>query len=405
MSTQKPTPRTVKVELLLAKLASLPLMEESVFHSVKFLDGKIEKEVCDLLLMHRKEALIVQVKAQGKSRNDSASRKWAAKQFPSAASQVAGARRTLTERPTWCQHKVSGRVDFAPQDAKPRHGLVLLECEVEAVVEPAVSGGRDLQPPFTVMSIKDFLYVVHYLRTWRDIAKYLDARFAVLRAPDDRTIGNELALIGYYTAMGDSFRGCSGIADARIVAARGQHVEPNSAFRDRELHLASILEDLMQRIPKTTEMQLPGDVVAKTKVPFVVGQAAIRDELCHLTIQERAAIGEQIGHMSGRLIDERPAKPLYGAVRFNRHPDRVYMIVVAADANHADLSATSMEVTIAACVHYSKSVGITFVLNQIGDELRFNLAKFENVQWDAEMAAAGQEYFGHIRPRTVGLAR
>jgi len=409
MSKSKETARTVRVEALVARLASFPLMRESVFHSPKFLDVKIEKEICDILLVHRNEAIVIQVKAQEKPRDNDATYKWVAKQFLRAASQVVGAQRTLLEHSAWCQHESFGRVELPAGTLKPRHSLVLLECEVEALVESAESATRlrGSHVPFSVMSIKDFLYLLHYLRTWRDLAKYLDARSACLRPPDSRTIGNELALLSYYTAMRDSFRDCTGIADARLVSARGEHVASDSAFREKERNLASILESLMENMSTMTATTLPDELerIESWSIPFEQGQAEIRDELCNLTIQERAALGEQIGQLSKRLMEDKLAAALYGAVRFSRQPERLYMVIVGAEADHESLGMQAMDLTIAGCIYYSKSIGITLLLNQSGDTLRFSLARFENVQWDAEMAAAGQEYFSQVRPRSVSLAR
>jgi len=409
MQEPKDLPRTVRAESVLAAFASMPLMRQTVFQSPKFLDGKIEKEVCDHLLVHRGEAIVIQMKAQEEPRDELTTRKWAAKQFPKALSQAIGARRTLRERTTWCEHDDYGRVDFAPGAIKLRHILVLLESEFEVLLEAPEPSllARASKERVTVMSIQDFLCLLRHQRTWRDLVKYLEARHDCLQSPDNLTIGNELALVGYYTAMRDSFRGCRGIADARIVHAKGEHVEPGSAFRDKERLLASILESLMGQLPTMKKTTMPPELqhLEARFAPIEQAQIELRDELCDLTIQERAALGEQIGVISTRFIETKPDAPLYGAVRFNRHPDHLFMVVLGSSADQESLAVEAMDLTISGCVHYERTVGIALVLNQVGEFQTFNIAKIENVQWDAEMAEAGREHFGHVHPRSVTVAR
>ena len=91
MSKPEELPRTIRAEAVLAAFASTPLMRQSVFRSPKFLDGKIDKEVCDTLLVHRGEAIVIQMKAHQEPKSEQATRKWVAKQFPSL---VAGDRRS-----------------------------------------------------------------------------------------------------------------------------------------------------------------------------------------------------------------------------------------------------------------------------------------------------------------------
>lgn len=403
-----PNARTLNVERVVAELVSLPLMRENVFHSAKYLDGTTEKEVCDLLLVHRDGAIVVSIKAQEKKRDEAKTHRWLRNTAGKALSQLRGAYTTLKNREYWCEHGVRGRVHFQPGEIRPHHGLALLESRFESVVD--VDGAEldrlGTTTPVTLMGITDFLYVTSYLRTWRDLVRYLDSRSSVLRDPDRRVMGAEPSLFGYYTAMRDTFSGCGGIADAKIVRAAGKHVSDGSAFRDRERALASILEDFIEAIATAGNLDLPPDAEGMSEPVCAVGKEVVRDDLCDLTIQERAELGEQIATLSQRVLAETEPEPIfYGAVRFGRYPKKVYVIIVARDTDHSEASVAAMDLTIAACVHYEKKTGVFLLANQVGPELCFSLGRFDDVRPSIEMVAAGQDYFGRVRPRTVRRGR
>jgi hypothetical protein len=163
----------------------------------------------------------------------------------------------------------------------------------------------------------------------------------------------------------------------------------------------------MDDMPTMTKTTMPPELrhLESRFAPIEQAQVELRDELCDLTIQERAALGEQIGVLSGRFIEDTPDGPLYGAVRFDRHPERLFVVVLGSNVDQGSLDVEAMDVTIAGCVHHGRTVGIALVLNQVGELLTFSLTKVKDVQWNAEMAEAGRECFGHIRPRRVGVAR
>lgn len=401
--------RTQQVERLAAEIAALPLMGEAVFHSVRFLDGRIEKEVCDVLILHDGEAIVVSVKAQGRRRDLSETKRWAEKQAPKALAQLKGAYRTLKERQTWCQHTTFEQRTFAPASIVPIHGICLIESEFEAslAIDELSTGDTSRVARTSLMSITDFDHIVRYLRTWRDLVRYLESRHLCLRFPDSATLGAEVALLGYYTAMRDTFRGCLGIADAKILAARGEHVQHGAAFRGREALFSRPLEDVMRKMSVAVDLSLPADLehLQSSFATDLLQRDAVREHLCGLTIQERAAIGEQICLLCARMLEEQPSEPLYGGVRFNQHPDEVYVVVVGMEWDHAALSVSAIDLTIAACVYHGRSKGTAILLNQPGSQVQFTVCRIENVEPTVEMMAAGEEYFGHVGVRKVQRAR
>jgi hypothetical protein len=127
---------------MVAELAGRPLMRETVFHSAKYLDGQTEKELCDVLLVHRGQGILLSVKAQGRIRDPRATARWLAKNGIKAVAQLGGAYRTLASRDFWCEHPLSGRQEFAARQIAPVHGLALLE-----VVRARGRDGRDSPRP------------------------------------------------------------------------------------------------------------------------------------------------------------------------------------------------------------------------------------------------------------------
>lgn len=55
--------RTTWVEAQAARFCEFPLVAETVFHSLRYLKGGLEKEVCDILLRLRGDGIIVSLKA------------------------------------------------------------------------------------------------------------------------------------------------------------------------------------------------------------------------------------------------------------------------------------------------------------------------------------------------------
>jgi hypothetical protein len=390
----------------MVEIASAPLLDQAVLHSCRFLDSSIEKEVCDVLLLHRGQAIVIAVKAQDVRRDFGASRKWAGKSGRKGLAQVRGAYRTLRERPTWCQHHSLGRRDFAAGSIVPRHGVALVEAKQEMIVDVGEALSPDKSGVNTsLMSIDDFCNILHYLRTWRDLLCYLDARYRCLQFPDSATLGAEAALLGYYTAMRDTFQGCISIADAKLVTARGQHVRDGSAFRDREAAFATVLEELLACIAQP--MELPPELASWRAAADVTSESrmATREDFCDLTIQERAALGEQVCILSARVAEEQPSDPVYGGVRFTRRKDDAYMVVVAAGRDQDALRIDAMDLIISYCVYHGLKNGYAMALNQRDEGLTFDVMVVKNVEFSLEMMAAGEEHFGHIRQRKTEAMR
>lgn len=410
VSNAKASTRTLYMEKMVAELLGLPLIRENVFHSAKYFDGNNDKEVCDVLLMHRGQAIVVSIKAQDKERDQTATARWLKKNGTKAIAQLGGAYRTLSYHAIWCEHGILGKKYFQAGEITPRHGVVLLESKFEMLVnvEPDQIDRLGSVVPITLMTIQDFINLAQHLRTWRDLEAYLNSRWGVLQEPDRRVIGAELPLLGYYTAMKDTFSGCRSIDDAKIVTAAGRHVRDGSAFRDRERILASMLEDFIAGITIAGPVDLPPENEGLRQCFRISKEAKdiVRDDFCDLTIQERAMLGEQISYLSMRVAEsQEPDAAMYATVRSERRPHTVYVVLIARDWDHGEASFEAMDVTLAACAHFRRPTGVFLLGNQVGSELRFSIGRVENVEPTLEYIEAGEEDFGQTRPRKIEVLR
>jgi hypothetical protein len=119
--------RSKLAEIYAANFASIPLIAECVLLNPAFSDRHREREVCDLLLVLRDGALVIQMKSQDRARTSEKLTRWVEKQARKAASQIEGAIRTLRRHAVWCKHARRGRVEFQAGSLKLLQALVVVE--------------------------------------------------------------------------------------------------------------------------------------------------------------------------------------------------------------------------------------------------------------------------------------
>jgi hypothetical protein len=104
--------RTRWAEEFVEQFAALPLVREWVFRGPSRMDRGIEKEVCDLILSIRSDALLIQMKCQEDPASFPHAKRtnWVLKQAEGALTQIKGAIRSLKGVEIWCDHPRRGRV-------------------------------------------------------------------------------------------------------------------------------------------------------------------------------------------------------------------------------------------------------------------------------------------------------
>ena len=151
--------RTLWAEKFVDTFSSRPLTAECVFHSPQYIDKDKQKEVCDHLLILRRNAILVSMKCQDNptSRTGDKLRRWAIKNSTRAANQAKGALNTLAREHFWCDHSRRGRVDFEPSFIQVSHIVVLTEVLGDPVDLPDNLPLSLGEIPVTFLSVNDFL--------------------------------------------------------------------------------------------------------------------------------------------------------------------------------------------------------------------------------------------------------
>jgi hypothetical protein len=88
-----------------------------------------------------------------------------------------------------------------------------------------------------------------------------------------------------------------------------------------------------------------------------------------------------------------------------RLPEKIFVVVVAWEADHREACGDAVDLTMAACAYHQKSVGIWLLINQVGDSIRYGMERISDFKPTLEYAEAGREYFEHVQPRRVAVAR
>jgi hypothetical protein len=223
------------------------LVADFVLRSPKYLDGRIEKEVCDHIIEQSATALLIQLKTQDpvSPRSPAKELKWISKAVDAADRQTAGSVRVLSQAEVHADHARRGRVTIAPGQLSPKHALALVELRGQATITiPRLPRHRDGIPRH-FMTPGDFVAIVRELQTVPDLFDYLDAR-SKLPERVASTLGHEQVLLDWYLATGSSFEGLGSIEEAvarsaklrsgsQAVHLRVKHLEDEEARRFADL--------------------------------------------------------------------------------------------------------------------------------------------------------------------------
>jgi hypothetical protein len=191
--------RTDDAERVAAYIAQHPLLVESVYLRPRFMKGLREREVTDLLLVHRDHAIVIQIKCQEdpKARSGDKLRGWAEIHALEGVKQLGGALRTISSRDFWCDHPSLQRVHFRKGQLTPVYGVVLIEHR-----ERRLSVSEDLPldirgVPTGYFTLSDFCNHVTEFRTFSDLQRYLVERHT-LADFNHRLTGAEDGLRAHY---------------------------------------------------------------------------------------------------------------------------------------------------------------------------------------------------------------
>ena len=323
--------RTRWAEFHVESFVSPAFVSEFVFRSPQVFDGKLQREVADLLITRGEHALLVSQKCQ----EDPAAREpdkiagWAQKQAAGAVAQLKGAlRRVGDSNEIWCDHPRRGRASFP--NGLPPISYAVATVEVFSRVE--LRGDLPLEnrgTPICYLSVNDFLNVSHQLRTVPEMIRYLDARRQLPEA-ERRVIGAERVLFEYYLLFDGSFTGFASTADAAKVLA------------DRAAELAEIFHAKAERDEHAGTLERVADQLSGRHTSYADGLSAevlehyeptagrsaylkMQEILAGMHLAERAALG----HAFLGAIEKRKNRSgggfTFAAANVSSQPDWIFV--------------------------------------------------------------------------------
>jgi hypothetical protein len=297
--------RTQWAERQAEELLSAPFISEFVFRSPQTIDAS-QKEVADLLILHKGNGLLVSQKAQEdpESRSDGKNELWVLKAARKGANQLLGAMRP-SSKAIWCDHPRRGRVDFPAGLPPIAHGLVSVETlrpvdlQAAALELPLSRDGV----PISYFSLSDFFNVALQLRTVPELLRYLDARKDLPEAAQ-RRLGDELVLFEFYLLRG-TFAGCLGHGHAKAtVGAEASELAAVLERFEEYHHFSGLLEHVADSLATRSATCLDGltpELAAHFDAPDErVNYLLMQEVLADLPLRERAALGKQFADVCGR---------------------------------------------------------------------------------------------------------
>ncbi len=388
--------RSTWAEEQAAGFCEAPLTAETVFLRARYEKGG-EKEVCDLFLALRDEALLLSLKHQEDPdlRTGERLARWCGKAAKGAAAELVGAVRTVQERPFWCDHKRRGRVDFAPGALHARHAIAYVET-FEPVILQADLPDHARGVPVTYLASNDLLNLIKELRSFPDLREYLDARLK-LPLVVRRTIGHEKNLYAYYLLNGETFDGCRSLADIEAaLVANSPDLTRRIVEKQEEDSFARAVEyvadSLTVRAPDYA-MGLDAATLAKYDRPDQRSNYTILQEhLCDLRLPERRALGKILFRLSGQLA--RQKTDMVYRTFYSDRKDFLYVLAGTQGLDRPEILKRAELLMVAGLAHHGKMAGMVIVDR---DGRGFETALMRVPRHSPEAIAAGQALFGRLR--------
>jgi hypothetical protein len=391
--------RTRWAEEFVEQFASLPLVREWVFRAPHRMDRGLEKEVCDLIVALRGDALLVQMKCQQDvaALTDARRSKWVLKRAEGALAQIKGAIRSTKREELWCDHPRRGRVSFTPGELRPVHGIVLVENWGDRVALPGEFPTTYDGVPISYFSVNDLQNVIHELRAFPEVVAYLTLRHSL---PKDAThaIGGENILFLHYLQHGQTFDTWITFDDAARLAGSVQN--PRSillAARDGEqgAHLLEGVADALATRANDYLDGLPTDL-ADGFDPSSRRQNYLRmqENICDLTLDGRKLLGLKLSETIQRLQPDQAQDMNFAVAYVDYKPDFLYVLAAAKGFDRATLLKRGIYALWAGLPYFGKKSGL-YIADRDGAGFELVYLSGSNVTDDARKA--GEKMFGHLK--------
>jgi hypothetical protein len=239
-------------------------MNDFVFLNPKYVRGKNEKELCDLLLVLNNEAIVISVKgADDEAKQEARLINWLGKKTWKGSNQAKGAinwlrRVELTTHNLWDE-----QTTLSGGSLIPICGITLLDCSCK----PFGSIEYDIRIPecefpLHVLSVNDFLNVVNWLGSISDVYRYFTNRASIR---DTFTgVNQEQAVLAYYTLRSKSLEGFSMEDEQELCTMHSFYLIENlGEYEQRDKYaryVNSVVQALHERHP-AIESYMPPELI------------------------------------------------------------------------------------------------------------------------------------------------
>jgi hypothetical protein len=396
--------RTQRIEELVARLCGVPLTAETVFLRPTRRDGLLDKEVCDALLALRGDAILFSLKSQDnpKSRVGTKLSSWCGKHAARAVGQLGGAVRAIKAQPFWCDHRRRGRVHFAADLLRPRHAVVILETLDEVALPPELPD-HSHGVPVTYISLNDTLNLIDQVRSFPDLAAYLDARFSLPLAIR-RVVGREEVLYTCYLLEEERFPPVHSLAgiDAIVGPRLGQFRsrQAKKAYLDTFAPLVELVCDALATRRPDFAAGLDADTLAAFDPDGQRGHyLRLQEELCDLRLTTRRELGFALFDVR-RTLEQSGDRGAYRAFQASEKPDLVYLLMSTKGIDRPTVLKSTRGMLFAAKAFYGcrRAMGIVDL-----DGTNFEICLIESDVMSESERAFGQELFGRLQNITITM--
>jgi hypothetical protein len=239
-------------------------MNDFVFLNPKYLRGGMQRELCDLLLILKNEAIVISIKGtDDQVKQQTRLVNWLTKKTQKGANQAKGGLAWLGKVTLETKNLWDEQVSIASGTLKPVCGITLLDCSCQ----PFGSIEYEMRVPESetvihILSVNDFLNVVNWLGSISDVFRYFRNRASVRDCFTG--INQEQALLAYYTLVSKELTGFS-MTDAEQLCVRHtlHLIENLGEYEARDKYanyVNSIVQAVHERHPEL-ESYMPAELL------------------------------------------------------------------------------------------------------------------------------------------------
>jgi hypothetical protein len=396
--------RTLWAEQRVESFIAPAFVAEFVFRSPQVVDGCLQREVADLLIVRAEQALLVSQKCQDDPTGRARAKleRWARKNAGAAVAQLKGAlRRVGDSQEVWCDHRRRGRVSFPSGVPSIDHAIATVEVFERIELQddlPLENRGT----PISYLSVSDFLNLCDQLRTVPELVRYLDARRALPRHVL-LTLGAERVIFTYYLLHDGELSGFTSLASAELTLSETQsELSTLLAAKVERDHYSRLLEHVADQLAGRHPQYQAGlsqavldryEPTAERRMYLVM-----QDLIAGLTLGERAELGCKFMGAIEQRHDQGGRGLTHIAAMVSSHPDYVFLLGsfgATERSTRNDLLSSLDPLAAAAMAHYDRTRCLV-IFDRDGESYEVAHAERMSPPTPQELEV-GRKVFGSLR--------